>query len=266
MCSGLLLTACGAKSSAKQQITINIASDGATKPFDYTVNGSETGYDIEVAKAVFAKLPEYKANFETMDFNTIAGAIDSGHVDIGANDFGWNSQRAAKYYFSSPLSKSNNVVVVKSGTYKTLADLAGKSTESEPASNYTTLIQDYNKTVSSSKQIKINFVSGQTPFTSRLSDIQTGKIDFVLYDAISAKSAIKDMGYSDLKTENIETQAGDPTHDGYEYFLFAKTSAGKALQTKVNKVLKELQADGTLKKLSEKYLGGDFVPAASLFS
>lgn len=58
---------------------------------------------------------------------------------------------------------------------------------------------------------------------------------------------------------------GDAEHDGYEYFLFGKDSQGKKLQKDVNGVLAKMQADGSLAKISKKYLGGDFVPKAEMF-
>ncbi|GAB2026428.1 transporter substrate-binding domain-containing protein [Lactovum odontotermitis] len=267
-----LLTACSSAASEKsagadKTETIVIATDGATKPFDYTENNKLTGYDIEVARAVFKKLPQYQVKFQVTDFATIVTGIDSGRYQMGANDFGWTAERDEKYYFSSPLSKSDNAVAVKSDAkvYKSLADLAGLSTEVNAASNYAKILRDYNDK-NPDKAVKVNYVSGQSPFSNRLSDTASGKIDFVLYDAISLKQSIKDMGFdSQLKVEKIDATSSDVEHDGYEYFLFAKTDAGKKLQSAVNAELKKLEADGTLKELSEKYLGDAFVPAADKF-
>ncbi|MDR2977207.1 MAG: transporter substrate-binding domain-containing protein [Streptococcaceae bacterium] len=267
-----LLTACSSaadssKTDKRKAETIVIATDGATKPFDYSENNKLTGYDIEVARAVFKNLPQYKVKFQTTDFATIVTGIDSGRYQIGANDFGWTSEREKKYYFSSPLSKSDNAIAVKSNakTYKNLSDLADLSTEVNSASNYAKILRDFNDK-NPEKSTKINYISGQSPFSNRLSDVATGKIDFILYDAISLKQSIKDMGFDgQLKVEKIEATSSDAEHDGYEYFLFAKTDEGKKLQTAVNAELKKLEADGTLKQLSEKYLGDDFVPDADKF-
>lgn len=251
--------------SAKKTTTITIATDGATKPFDYSDSqGKLTGYDIEVARAVFKKLPQYKAKFQVTDFSGITPGIDSGRYQMGANDFGWNETRAKSYDFSYPLSKSNNAVLVKSGSYKNLGDLAGKSTIGNPASNYTKSIQDWNK-ANPDKQIKLSYSADSTSINTRFEQVESGKIDFMLYDKISLKSAIKDTGFEDLKVEDINMDAGDPEHDGYEYFLFAKDEQGQKLQKQVNKALAELQADGTLSKISKKYLGGDFVPKSEMF-
>ena len=242
-----------------------IATDGATKPFTYSDSqGNLTGYDIEVARAVFKKLPQYKVKFQVTDFSGISPGIDSGRYQMGANDFGWEKSRAEKYYFSSPLSKSNNAVLVKSGTYKTLADLAGKSTIGNPASNYTNSIQDWNK-ANPDKEIKISYSADSTSINTRFTQVESGKIDFMLYDKISLESAVKEQGFDNLKIEDISMDTGDAEHDGYEYFLFGKDSQGKKLQKDVNGVLAKMQADGSLAKISKKYLGGDFVPKAEMF-
>lgn len=251
--------------SKTKQTEIVVATDGATKPFTYSDNqGNLTGYDIEVARAVFDKLPEYKVTYQAVDFSGIVPGLDSGRYQMGANDFGWSKERAEKYNFSSPISKSNNAVLTKDGNYKTLEDLAGKSTIGNPASNYTKIINDWNN-AHPDKKINISYSSDSTSINTRFNQIESGKIDFMLYDKISLQSSIKDQGFDSLKIQDIDTSTGDPEHDGYEYFLFAKDDAGKELQTKVNKVLSELEKDGTLKKLSEKFFDGDFVPEASKF-
>lgn len=261
------LVACssGSKDSSDKVTSVVIATDGATKPFTYSDSqGNLTGYDIEVARAAFKKLPQYKVKFQVTDFSGISPGIDSGRYQMGANDFGWEKSRAEKYYFSSPLSKSNNAVLVKSGTYKTLADLAGKSTIGNPASNYTKSIQDWNK-ANPDKEIKISYSADSTSINTRFTQVESGKIDFMLYDKISLESAVKEQGFDNLKIEDISMDTGDAEHDGYEYFLFGKDSQGKKLQKDVNGVLAKMQADGSLAKISKKYLGGDFVPKAEMF-
>ena len=193
----------------------------------------------------------------------VAG-VDSGRYQLGANDVGWKKERAEKYYFSAPLSKSNNAVAVKSALKVSgFKDLAGKSTEVLPSANFTTTLKAYND-ANPDKASQLNYVDGNYPIASRLSDVDSGKIDFILYDAISLKTIIKDKGLSDLKVVNIKSDTVD-AHDGLEYFIFTKDEAGKKLQGKVDKVLKKLQANGKLKELSEKYFGGDFVPSADYY-
>lgn len=263
-CEKSSTTAISDTSKKDKVTTITVATDADTKPFTYSENDKPTGYDIEVARAVFKALPEYKLKVEVTDFDSVIAGVDSGRYQFAANDIGWREERAEKYYFSVPLSKSNNAVAVKSGVkVKTLGDLAGKSTEVLPSANYTTILSKYNEE-NSDKQVKLNYVDGSYPTASRLADVDSGKIDFLLYDAISLKTIIKDKGLNDLKVVNIASESTD-AHDGFEYFLFTKDAQGKELKTKVDKVLKKLEANGTLKELSEKYFGGDFVPSADAY-
>ena len=270
--AAVALVACGKSSTNKSSetskttdvTTITVATDADTKPFTYSENNQATGYDVEVARAVFKELPEYKLKVEITDFDSVVAGVDSGRYQLAANDIVWNKDRAEKYYFSAPLSKSNNAVAVKSDLkVKTLGDLAGKSTEVLPSANFTTILSKYND-ANPDKQVKLNYVDGSYPTASRLADVDSGKIDFLLYDAISLKTIIKDKGLDTLKVNNIESESTDP-HDGFEYFLYTKDEKGKELQTKVDKVLKKLQSNGTLKELSEKYFGGDFVPSADAY-
>ncbi|MFZ2667388.1 MAG: transporter substrate-binding domain-containing protein, partial [Lactococcus raffinolactis] len=46
-------------SKADNVTTITVATDADTKPFTYSENNQATGYDVEVARAVFKELPEY---------------------------------------------------------------------------------------------------------------------------------------------------------------------------------------------------------------
>ena len=70
------LVACSSgskKTSDNKTTSIVIATDGATKPFTYSDSqGNLTGYDIEVARAVFKKLPQYTVKFQATDFSGIA--------------------------------------------------------------------------------------------------------------------------------------------------------------------------------------------------
>nr|MBP6301663.1 transporter substrate-binding domain-containing protein [Lactococcus sp.] len=234
--AAVALVACGKSSTNKSSetskttdvTTITVATDADTKPFTYSENNQATGYDVEVARAVFKELPEYKLKVEITDFDSVVAGVDSGRYQLAANDIGWNKDRAEKYYFSAPLSKSNNAVAVKSDLkVKTLGDLAGKSTEVLPSANFTTILSKYND-ANPDKQVKLNYVDGSYPTASRLADVDSGKIDFLLYDAISLKTIIKDKGLDTLKVNNIESESTDP-HDGFEYFLYTKDEKGKEL-------------------------------------
>ncbi|MFC3931878.1 transporter substrate-binding domain-containing protein [Streptococcus dentapri] len=254
----LSLTACSSKAGSGKEDII-VATDSDTAPFTFTnKNNKHTGYDIEVLQAVFKDSDRYNLKFETTDFDSILPGIDSERYQIAANDFNYNEDRAKKYLFSDPISVSNYAIVTKSGkAYDSLDELSGKSTEAIAGSNYAQTLENWNDKHPDKSPIQVNYVSGDTGFSSRLQDLEQEKIDFIFYDQISSSYAAKDQGY-DFAVTPLKDDVGS-SKDGLEYFLFAKSDQGKELNSFVNKRLKELQKDGTLVKLSKKYFGGDFV-------
>lgn len=253
---GLFLLVKEADAAAKT--TITVATDSDTAPFTYKEDDKFKGYDIDLVKAIFKDSKKYKLKFQTVPFDSILTGLDAGKYQMAANDFNYNEERAEKYVFSDPVSKSNYAITSSSGkTYKRLDDLSGKSTEVLSGSNYAQVLENWNAANPDKKAIDINYVSGTTGVTSRLQHIENGKIDFILYDAISSAYIVDDQGL-DLKVNQVEEQIGGET-DGLEYLLLPKDEEGEKLQQFVNKRLAALKKDGTLAKLSKKYFGGDYV-------
>ena len=71
-----LLAACSSKSSKEAskssgaKETINFATVGITAPFSYEENGELTGYDVEVAKAVFKDSDKYEVKFQKTEWSS----------------------------------------------------------------------------------------------------------------------------------------------------------------------------------------------------
>ncbi|MNI81188.1 Bacterial extracellular solute-binding protein, family 3 [compost metagenome] len=76
---------------------------------------------------------------------------------------------------------------------------------------------------------------------------------------VSAEKAIKEHGFTNLKVVPFSTENSDPG----SYILFSK-SADSTLLDAVNKRIKEIYNDGTLLKISEEQLGGDYLPKKEL--
>lgn len=239
------------------QKTLVLATDSDTAPFTYKKDGQFKGYDVEVIRAIFKGSKEYKVDFETVPFSSILTGIDAGRYQFSANNFNYNEERAQKYLFSNPISKSNYAIASKSGKLKALADLSGKSVEVYAGSNYAGILEKWNKDHADQKPIVIQYVANTVTLAQRLQNVESQKTDFLLYDAISLKHVIKDQGI-DLTVKNVTGRIGGDK-DGLEYILFANDKQGKALRHFVNKRIKLLQKNGTLKKLSQKYFDGDYV-------
>ncbi|MBM7642398.1 transporter substrate-binding domain-containing protein [Streptococcus loxodontisalivarius] len=257
--ASLFLVACSSQSSSSSTKTkITVATDSDTAPFTYKKDGEFAGYDIDVLKKIFEDSDEYELSFVTTAFDSILTGVDADRYQIAANDFNYNAERAEKYLFSDPISKSNYAITSKEGTsYDSLDQLSGKKTEVISGSNYAQVLEEWNKANPDKDPIQINYASSSTGLTTRVQHIENGSIDFILYDAISSQYIVKDQGFN-LTVTALKTSVGSDK-DGLEYLLFADTEDGKELQSFVNKRIKELKEDGSLAKLSEEYFGGDFV-------
>ena len=234
---------------AASQETITVATDSDTAPFTYKKDKKFDGYDIALVKAIFKESKKYKVKFETVSFSSILTGIDSGRYQLSANNFNYSKERAEKYLFSNPVSKSNYAIASKKGKYKSVEVYAG--------SNYAAILENWNKNHTEKTAIKIHYVANTVTLTQRLQNVEAGKIDFLFYDVISLQTVIKDQAIN-LKVTNVKGKIGGEK-DGLEYLLFAKDKTGEKLQTFVNKRLKELKKAGILKKLSQQYLAGDRV-------
>lgn len=77
-------------------------------------------------------------------------------------------------------------------------------------------------------------------------------MDATLADPVVAYNVIKTQGF------DVEYAVRSEAEPVPVFWLLKKNEKGKKLKAKVDKALKELLEDGTLKKISEKYFGGDY--------
>lgn len=239
---------------AADKTEVKIATGAYPKPYAYEENGKLKGFDIDLARAVFKKLPKYDVSFEKTEFPSILSGIDSGRYQMGANSFAKDKERSKKYLFSTPLYRNPmGLMVPENSKIKKFSDIAGKSTSGEPAVSYSVLLEDYNKT---HKQNPVKITYTEEDMVKQLRNVEGGKYDFKLESAIIGRQVIKDNGLK-LKTIEVPKDAVK-SRAAYSYFIFGKDEQGRKLQKQVDKVLSELQKDGTITKLSKQYFGADY--------
>lgn len=102
------LAACSSKSHTTKtgKKEVNFATVGTTAPFSYVKDGKLTGFDIEVAKAVFKGSDNYKVTFKKTEWSSVFTGIDSGKFQMGGNNISYSSERSQKYLFSYPIGST----------------------------------------------------------------------------------------------------------------------------------------------------------------
>ena len=254
-----LLAACSSKSSKETskssggKETITFATVGTTAPFSYEKDGKLTGYDVEVAKAVFKDSDKYKVKFQKTEWNSVFTGLDAAKYQMAGNNFSYSEEREQKYLFSYPIGTTPAVLTVpKNSDIKKYDDIAGHSTQVVQGTSTLTQLNEFNEK-HSDKPVELNYT--KEDITQILTSLNEGKYDFKIFDEPTVNAIIKNNKLNNLKTIKLKSD-----EQPYIYFLFADNQ--KDLQTFVNKRLEELQKDGTLAKLAEKFLGDkNYIPA-----
>ncbi|MDU2117553.1 MAG: transporter substrate-binding domain-containing protein [Veillonella sp.] len=226
----LVVAGCGDDTSKDAKVNpdakvINVATRGTVRPYSYTDdNGNLTGFDVELLKEIERRNPDLHFNFKPMAVDAAFVAMDAGQVDMIANQMRRNPTREAKYYYTNEV---NNY--------------------STTSSEFNELVKQFNETAN--PQIEVIYTDKAGAETLNL--VATGRADAAGEYEYVINSAIKDRGLP-LKAVG-DVLAVVPT-----YFLSKRTDDMKQVNEKIDKTMKEMRADGTLKKLSEQYLGGDY--------
>jgi L-cystine transport system substrate-binding protein len=212
-------------------------------------NGKLTGFDVELVREVDKRLPDYEFDLQTMEFSNLLLSLETKKIDFVAHEMEKNPEREEKYLFNSePYAHWRNKIVVAAdnNSINSLDDLAGKKVLTGATSAEAQILENYNK--DHDKKIDIVYQSGATNDT--VSQITSGRVDATL---------AADFTLSLIDPQSKLKTVGDGLSEADILFLFRKDDPdSKKLSDAIDGALKEIKADGTLGKLSEQWLGGDF--------
>lgn len=257
------LIGCDDSSSISQnredkKIEIIIATSSEPAPFTtMDSNGNQTGYDIDVVKAIFKHLPQYEIKFETTEFSSVLAGLDSERYQVGANNFAMNEKRKEKYFYTDPIFSNQYVIVTPlNSEISKFEDLSGKKTEVTPGLNYATAMERYNQQ-NPDKKILINYT--EADLLATFQRVESGLFDFQLVDKAMVLQFIRKHH---LKLKITELNQDDVARIGapYSYLLVSRGSKGEKLTQDINYGIAKIIEDGTLSQISNHYFGDDFSP------
>ncbi len=241
---------------AGEVTTIYAATSAAPRPFTYQDESGElTGHNIELIKAVFDKLPQYKLEIEITEFSSIFAGLDADKYQLGVNNFAMNDERKEKYLYTDPEMVNNYIVVANENVnveeITDMTELAGTSFIGGPGNDKTTVVETYNET---HPDQLIEIVYDENPLLEQLQMVESGKADFLIIDAPMYYGYYQpefNLNLKDFSLENVKSAT-------YSYFIVNK--GNEQLLEDINAALAEVIADGTSTEISIKYLGEDYSP------
>ncbi|MDO4433940.1 MAG: amino acid ABC transporter substrate-binding protein [Alysiella sp.] len=223
--------------------TITVGTEGTYAPFTYRdKDGKLTGYDVEVTRAVAAKLG-VQVEFKETQWEAMLTGLKAGRFDLVANQVALTSpERQATFDKSEPYSWSGPALMARADEtrIKTVADIKGLKAAQTLSSNYGEMAVK--------AEAEIVPVDGMA---QALTLVQQKRADATLNDALSFLDYLKKNPDSGLK---IVWTAGAEEKKGAG--LIANKGNDEAI-AKISEAVKALQADGTLTKLGEEFFGKD---------
>lgn len=251
---------------------ITFETRGAPAPFIYTVDDAEdalyttkegvflTGYDIAVLTELF-KLPsfeDYELSLEVSS-NALVDA-QQGVIDATINNWSYNIDRAASYYFSYPYTKARYTITSAAGTsissFEELAD-SGLVIYGGAGGNTTNAIERWNENRAEG-QSKIALEYTSVDITIQLQEAIEGKVALIHDQPVilSYKAAYPEQ-FEKLNITVLpdEETAANITAYNTSHILFGKTgSHAKEYQQLISEGLKELYDNGTLEALGKEWI------------
>lgn len=206
-------------------------------------SGEYEGFDLELAKEA-AKRLNMEVVYQPIAWEAKELEIENGNIDCIWNGFTMNGREEA-YTWSQPYMENSQVFVVKKDSgIKDIAGLKGKNVEVQVDSSADTALKE-------KSEIAETFGSLVTTadYNTAFMDLEMGSTDAVAMDIVVA-------GYQIEKRNNDDFIILDEKLSGEKYGVGFK-KGNTELRDKVDKVLKEMAQDGTLKQISEKWFGRD---------
>lgn len=213
---------------------LTVGSDIPYPPFEQGKAGEYTGFDIELMEAIGEKM-DRKPEFQDTSFETIFRDVAQGKFEAVISAATITEEREKAVDFSNPYYLSEQAVLVKEGSeIESLEDLEGKTVGAQQG---TTGLELAKEELGGSELRP--FPEGPDAVNA----LKAGTVEGVIIDAPVAQNAVEKSG-------GVEIAEKVPTEEEYG---IAVAQGEEGLLDEINQALKEVQDDGTYKKIYEKW-------------
>lgn len=251
--AALVLSACGASPAASDQgsagsssadaggeiTTLTVGFDQAYPPYGYVGDDGEfTGLDLELAAEV-AKRNDWELKLEPIDWDAKDTLLNSGAITCIWNGFTMEG-REDDYTFSDPYMLNAQVVVVRADSgIESFEDLAGKTVITQVDSAAEEVLNG------DMADLTATFASLETigDYNTAFMQLESGAVDAVACDLSIAQYQMAGKDTYKQLDEQLST----------EHYAVGFKKGDTALAEKVTETLKEMDEDGFVKELCDKY-------------
>ena len=226
-------------------VKLKVGTSGLFGPFSYYDEDGKTliGYDLDLISDLQDLLGfEIDGGVQAMDYSALTTSLSESKLDMGAAALCATDERKEVMNFTDVYCDSGQVVMVNQTNdegIKSVDDLKGKKVGVGLGTNYEEWLRQNVQGVD---------VRTYDDDPTKYQDLRVGRIDAILVDRLAALDLVK-------KTNDTLAVTGE---------AFSRQESGVALRKgnedllkAVNDAIAEMQKDGTLQALSEKWFGAD---------
>lgn len=215
---------------------IRIGVDSDYPPVAFRSGGKLVGFDIDLANEAFKRLG-FKRDFLDIHWDTKDRQLNQDKtIDVIWSGFNVSPERRQVYDFTeSYMSDQQVVIVLEDSPIQTLADLSGK----------TVAVQEGSSLIPKLQAIGNVTVKDTYPeYATELVAVNTGEVDASAMGSVAAAYYLKNTpGKFRVLSEDL----------GETLFAVAVRKGDKELLDKLNKVIDEMKADGTVQRLQSQW-------------
>ena len=202
-----------------------------------------TGYDVEIMREI-AKRLDLDISFEIMSIDAMLPAIQSGRIDVAANDIEPTDKRKEAFNFSEPYKYSYSTMAVRESDnsgIESLEDLEGKKAGGGATTIYSQIAEHFGAEV---------VTYGNAPNEAYLSDVSNARTDVVINDYYLTKFGV--AAFPDFDLQLHPTLKFHPT----EQAVVIPKDADQLTEA-INQTLTEMREDRTLSELAIQFYEED---------
>lgn len=246
------------KTSADNWATINeekkivIGLDDTFVPMGFRdKDGKLTGFDIDLAKAVFEQYG-ITVDFQPIDWSMKEFELNNGTIDLIWNGYSKTPAREKKVQFTKPYMENDQVLITpkESG----ITNFGQMNNKRLGAQNGSSGYDVFTKQPEVLKEIVKNQDAVlYDSFNEALIDLKSRRVDGLLMDKVYADYYLKQR--NELEDFNI-TKGSYESED----FAVGARKSDSTLVKKINEALDQLEKTGEFQKISDKWFGEDVTP------
>jgi polar amino acid transport system substrate-binding protein len=226
----IILNSCD---SGGGELVVGTSADNP--PFEYSEVGMVKGFDIDLINAISEKLNK-EIKIKNIDFEGLLPSLLSGHIDMAIAALSKTEERMKQIDFSRTYASTRVAVLTNKSDFDNIYQLKNDVIGAQIGTTWQEVAKDLR-----AKMPSIS-VTAMGDNLILLEELRTGRIDSIILEESQASSF--QNKYPELTKLVLEDYSSNFA------IAFKKDFA---YRREINKIIKRLQADGTIKRLKQKW-------------